>query len=46
MKIKEYMKKNVVSIPVITTIGEAAAVILWKIVAAIFHNQDGYMILG
>jgi len=27
-------------------VGEAAAVILWKIVAAIFHNQDGYMILG
>ena len=28
MKIKEYMKKNVISIPVKTTIGEAAAVIV------------------
>lgn len=30
MKIKEYMKKNVISIPVKTTIGEAAAVIVEK----------------
>ena len=30
MKIKEYMKKNVVSIPVATTIGEAAVVIVKK----------------
>jgi CBS domain-containing protein len=30
MKIKEFMKKNVVSIPVKTTIGEAAAVIVEK----------------
>jgi hypothetical protein len=27
-------------------VGEAIAVITWKLVAAIFHRQDGYMILG
>ena len=42
MKIKEYMKKNVVSIPVRTTIGEAAAMIVEKHVGIlpVVNEQD------